>query len=378
MERVSEIDGLRALAALSVFVHHVFGFPAIVRITGAGWIGVDLFFVISGYLITTILLEMRDDPHYFKNFYMRRTLRIFPPYYAFFLICISCAALAGSYHFSWRLWGALAFYGTSLVATLPWFPGAFARLPDPARAIEVTWSLSIEELFYLLWAPAVRFIKREHLGILLFAIILLAPAVRYYVHTPGNRTEYYFFPARMDSLAFGALFAVYRGRFRMPAKLGYLFGIGMVSSSLMLLFVADPQRNPWFSVCGYTVIAFTMTLALAYVLDRSGGNTFVCRILRSRALLKLGTVSYMFYLLHLFVIKVFRTVFADILVSHWALNRILQVTGSFAVTYILAALSWRYFESPILRLKSKFVSGTANRIQPLPVTDQQRESLETV
>src|SRR5271166_5120375 len=76
MERIPEIDGLRALAALSVFASHAFAFT-LVRVTGAGWIGVDLFFVISGYLITTILLGMRGSSHYFKNFYMRRTLRIF-------------------------------------------------------------------------------------------------------------------------------------------------------------------------------------------------------------------------------------------------------------------------------------------------------------
>lgn len=100
MEKISEIDGLRALAALSVFANHALIWT-LVRATGSGWIGVDLFFVISGYLITSILLGMRDSPKYFKNFYMRRTLRIFPPYYALFFLCLLCGLLDHNYQVSW-------------------------------------------------------------------------------------------------------------------------------------------------------------------------------------------------------------------------------------------------------------------------------------
>src|SRR5579884_1451037 len=121
MGRIREIDGLRALAALLVFAHHTFGFPLIARFTGAGWVGVDLFFVISGYLITTILLGMRGSPGYFKNFYMRRTLRIFPPYYFFFALCAWVAIFSPGYQFSGKLWSAFFFYATSLVALRPWF-----------------------------------------------------------------------------------------------------------------------------------------------------------------------------------------------------------------------------------------------------------------
>jgi peptidoglycan/LPS O-acetylase OafA/YrhL len=356
MERIPEIDGLRALAALSVFVHHVFEYPALVRVTGAGWIGVDLFFVISGYLITTILLGLRGSPHYFRNFYIRRTLRIFPPYYALFVLGLIYAVFDRSYHFSGRLWTAYALYATSLVVVRPWYFGAESHLPGPARAIEVTWSLSIEELFYILWAPAVRFLKNRQLEVLVFSIILLAPVIRWYVHSAGHRTEYFFFPARMDTLALGALLALVRDRF--PISLpGWPVIVGLVSSASLLFLIADPESNAWFAIFGYSVIALSMALVLAFVLDRSAGNHPVCRVLRSRLLVRLGTISYMFYLLHLFVIKSFREVFANLLVSHWVLNRILQVTGSLAVTVLLAALSWKYFESPILRLKDRFGTG---------------------
>jgi peptidoglycan/LPS O-acetylase OafA/YrhL len=369
MERIPEIDGLRALAALSVFAHHVFGYPSLVRITGAGWIGVDLFFVISGYLITTILIGMRDDPHYFRNFYVRRSLRIFPPYYSLFALCLVYAMFDRSYHFSGRLWTAYALYATSLIAIQPWYFGAESHLPGPARAIEVTWSLSIEELFYVLWAPAVRFLKRRHLEILVLSIIAMGPLIRWYVHTPGARTEYFFFPARMDTLAFGALLALIRDRLSilLPA---WPVAIGLISSASILFLVADPETNAWFAVFGYSVIALSMALVLAFVLDHAGSTQVVCKALRSRLLVRLGTISYMFYLLHLFVIKSFRGIFAHLLLSQWALNRIVQVIGSLVVTVLLASLSWKYFESPILRFKERFGTPRTKPASIVPAVEQ--------
>jgi len=357
MERIPEIDGLRALAALSVFAHHVFGFAPIVRITGAAWIGVDLFFVISGYLITTILLGMRDAPHYFKTFYMRRTLRIFPPYYAFFLLCFGLAivfARFDGYHLSTKLWLAFALYGTSLIVVQHWYGGAVSQVPPPVRAIEVTWSLSIEELFYILWAPAVRFLTRRQLRMLILGIILLAPVVRWYVHAPGERTEYIFFPARMDTLAFGALLALLGDRARLSPVRGWIVVLGLAVSACFLLLIRDPERNAFFAVFGYTAIALSMALLLAFVLARAATDNRVCKFLRSPALVKLGTISYMFYLLHLFVIMGFRRIFANVLVNHWAWNRTLQLVASLTATILAAALSWKYFEAPILRLKSRF------------------------
>ncbi len=107
-----------------------------------------------------------------------------------------------------------------------------------------------------------------------------------------------------------------------------------------------------------------MMLILAYVLDHVASDNLLCRILRSDPFVRVGTVSYMFYLLHLFVIRIFRDMFSNLLVSHWALNRTLQLTGSLAATLVLAAVSWKYFESPILRLKSRFaLVGAKNEIR---------------
>jgi peptidoglycan/LPS O-acetylase OafA/YrhL len=377
MKRIPEIDGLRALAALSVFAYHVFGFSAIVRFSHAGWVGVDLFFVISGYLITTILLGMRGDPHYFKNFYMRRTLRIFPPYYLFFLICLCGALLSANDHLSKPLWAAFALYGTSIAVVQPWYSGAVSHLPGPVRAIEVTWSLSIEEFFYLLWAPAVRFLKRQHLFALIFAIIVFAPMVRWYMHVPGSRAEYYFLPARMDTLAFGALLALWRGSGRPFQVPGWSVAVFSLASASLLVLLDDPQANGLFAVLGYTLIALTMTLLLAFVLRHEASPNLLCRALRSRLLVRIGTISYMFYLLHLFVIRMFRDWFPGVASSHWALNRILQLAGSLVTTLALAGLSWKYFETPILRLKSRFGSEHSTRqMSPASEPESEKPSFE--
>jgi len=355
MPRIRELDGLRAVAALSVFAHHAISFPALARFTSTGWIGVDLFFVISGYLITTILLGMRGAPHYFKNFYMRRTLRIFPPYYLFLLICFVAVLFSRSYHPSGRLWSSFLFYATSLIVILPWYSGALASVPNPASAIEVTWSLSIEELFYLLWAPGVRFLRKGALILVVAAVILLAPVLRWYLHSLQCR-EYFFFPSRMDSLAFGAALALIWDSGRRWRISGWYVIAGLAATASALLLIDNPRGSLWFSVFGYTLIAVTMALVVAFVLGRAGSGSLACRALRSKVLVRVGTVSYMFYLLHLFVIRMSTDWFANLSGFHWA-DRGFTLMASLAMTMLLAELSWRYFESPILKLKSRFSSG---------------------
>jgi len=357
MERIPEIDGLRALAALSVFASHAFAFT-LVRVTGAGWIGVDLFFVISGYLITTILLGMRGSSHYFKNFYMRRTLRIFPPYYALLVLCLFCGVFARNYHVDWRLWLTYALYGSSLTAVQPWYLAASAQ-PGLANSIQLNWSLSIEEIFYLLWAPAVRFLRVRHLFLLVISVIFAAPLVRWYLHSPGQSIEYYFFPARMDTLALGSLLALLRHSGRSFHVPGWLPLAGLAVPLALLLRIPAPRGGVFFAVFGYTLLAIAMALVVAFVLDRSATAHPICRVLRSRLLVRLGTISYMFYLIHLFVFRVVTESFSNFVLSHGGPTRLtglIVAMVSLAVTVLVAELSWRYFESPILSLKSRFGS----------------------
>jgi peptidoglycan/LPS O-acetylase OafA/YrhL len=189
---------------------------------------------------------------------------------------------------------------------------------------------------------------------LVLVIILVAPIVRWYVHATGAQAEYFFFPARIDTLAFGALFALFGERIRRSPVRGWMVLFSLAVSACFLLLIPDTGRSAFFAVLGYTAIGFSMALLLAFVLARAATSNWLCRYLRCPTLVKLGSISYMFYLVHLFVIMTFRRIFANVLMDHWAWNRLLQVGGSLAVTILAAALSWRYFESPILKLKSHF------------------------
>jgi peptidoglycan/LPS O-acetylase OafA/YrhL len=176
--QILELDGFRAIAILWVLLlHFVYGWPptpptALSRVplifVGAvshGWLGVDLFFILSGFLITGILIDARGRPKYFRNFYARRALRILPLY----LICIAAMALA------YR--GQTAFFGLSLLfmansahyfrVSMPHGPGVF-------------WSLAVEEHFYLLWPLRVRFLRRSTLFGLTSILVFGTPILRGY------------------------------------------------------------------------------------------------------------------------------------------------------------------------------------------------------
>jgi peptidoglycan/LPS O-acetylase OafA/YrhL len=135
---------------------------------------------------------------------------------------------------------------------------------------------------------------------------------------------------------------------------GHLLALTLLGSASALVLPSDPQGSVVFALFGYSLIAVTMSLLLVFVLHHAASDNLLCRGLRSGPLVRIGQISYMFYLLHLFVIRMFRDWAPSLFASHWALNRMLVLGGSLAATLGLAALSWRYFEAPILRLKSRF------------------------
>ncbi|HEY7856751.1 MAG TPA: acyltransferase, partial [Terriglobales bacterium] len=181
MERVAELDGLRAVAVGAVIAfHYTLNTHYASPVTGLGWIGVDLFFVLSGYLITSILLKAKARPAYFRTFYLRRTLRIFPVYFLL-LATYAIAARVGGGPQPWSYW---AMHAAFLSSTAEYFHfWAFAAPPFVYGGVTVLWTLSIEEQFYLLWAPVVRFMREGRLAWFLAAVIVGAPALRSWLHT---------------------------------------------------------------------------------------------------------------------------------------------------------------------------------------------------
>lgn len=353
--RIKEIDGLRALAILAVLWHHYMSWA---KHSGAeyGWLGVDLFFVISGFLITSILLDLRHKKvKYFTTFYARRAFRIFPPYY-FVLAIYFIYSLAIHRTIPFYLWAKYIFYYSSLYLGQPNF-SEYHVAAAIALGFGVLWSLSVEEVFYVLWAPIIRLISPRQLLLLLPFLIFMCPILRWHFHT-FDHPEYFTFYCRLDALALGALVSlIFYDRKIISKRLEQwdricdhsclVFGIIVLSffawssGSLALrkvttvgIFFADL----WFGFIIY------------YVIRHAGGSAIFLRALRSRLLGSIGKVSYSLYLVHYPLRLV-----AISLCSHLHLSRRLDAVVSSVVGLIIsfgaAYAMWYLVEAPSLRLK---------------------------
>lgn len=371
------LDGLRGVAILLVICVHYLGAearaplhpPLLFRLARAGWMGVDLFFVLSGFLITGILLDTRDDPHHFRNFYARRTLRIFPLYYlTLFLVFVVGAHVPGldspafrhmANHQVW-LW----LYASNIKAAISHSSWMFGPLGGGWIVLSHMWSLAVEEQFYLVW-PAVLYLTphrwRPAMAGAVFAGALL---LRLCFLAKGNGlAAYMLMPCRMDALAAGALAAILLRRdggferllrWARPA----VWGAGAVLAGYWLwhgdLWYHDPRvQGPGYSLVA--VLGFGLVVLAAGL---PATHPFV-RVLSLGWLRSIGRVSYAMYIFHFALLKlVFRPLTPVQLWEPWlgspwrviALRFVLVLLISWA----LALLSWRLWEQPFLRLKRYF------------------------
>lgn len=346
--RIAELDGLRAAAVAAVIAYHyTLGTRLANPVTRLGWAGVDLFFVLSGYLITSILLSSRQRPGYFSTFYARRALRIFPLYYLLLLVYAAAARSAGPQPFAY--WAMHAFYLSSLVEHYhSWM------FPAPGfvyAGLTVLWTLSVEEMFYLVWAPVVRWVEPRRLWLLLAAAVAGAPLLRATLHTAAF-PEYRFLPARGDALAWGAALALLLAQWR-PDR-GWrglrrtLLAVAAASACALALLLAATgghRGNWWFAVFGYSLLALLATALTGWAVLAAGSPHPACRALRWRPAQALGKVSYCVYLIHYPLLLAAGALTAAV----WARDGL-----ALALSLGLAAASWRYFEAPLLRLKDRW------------------------
>jgi peptidoglycan/LPS O-acetylase OafA/YrhL len=399
MQRVTELDGLRAVAILAVFMCHFVGPNHAMGPLGLGWTGVDLFFAISGFLITSILLGLRTQESPYKTFYWRRVLRIAPPYYAVLTITL-LLSLAHHEHVSAK---DLVRYGLFLSSAEPnvvkmvfvrLLTGSHIVAPavpfTPVRYVvpgfewtSIYWTLSVEELFYLLWAPVM--LRGTRRTILLFCVapLLVCPILRGLAHSPFIG-EYFGFVFRFDSLAAGGcvallFIAVKEGSLKAGALNRGLLVTAIVSllGLLLVLWYCDVARVDdvrsalTFGMFGYSLLATFFAAVVGICVQYSGRSFLLLRALRSGAAVRLGTVSYMMYLTHMTIYALVEIALLRFLGPSKGLEMLgtgpwpLLVRGSLAtvLTIAVASLSWKYFESPILRLKDKRFPDLARRKQ---------------
>jgi peptidoglycan/LPS O-acetylase OafA/YrhL len=385
MGRIKELDGLRAIAILAVvtthFVHESSRFANWLRL---GWTGVDLFFALSGFLITGILIGLRGREASFRTFYWRRALRIFPPYYLTLVITLGLAVLhaeqinyrAVSHHALFLSSVRPSLVKSTLLRPFAHEPTAAPSAPVAAEyflphfkdGFEVYWSLSVEELFYLVWAPVMLKGSRRLVIFCATAPLLICPLLRGLAHITPHIDESIGFIFRFDSLAAGACIALLQrridlGRLR-PAIVdrGLITTVALSSLGLLVLVMRGGAssgvdvRTTWlFSVLGFSLLA-AMCASLVGICARWSGQLGLCSaMLRSRPASYLAKVSYTVYLFHLQVYVLVGLMFVHFFGHNpvtgsrvWGLSG--SVVAAAAVT-ALAGLSWKYVEAPILRFK---------------------------
>lgn len=368
--RVEALDGLRGMAVLMVVAMHAmfFGVPlpgvpplsqdsAYVRLVGLGWSGVDVFFVLSGFLITGILVQSKDAPHYLRNFYARRVLRIFPLYYVVLALLL------------WGLQRPPTTPGETAAYLLyvQNFVHAFGGDAQPDIARDVTWSLAIEEQFYLVWPTVVLFASRRALPRLAIVMIVLAIASRFVGLWLGVPKPYFLTPCRLDALGVGALLAV------VPLP---RLGVGVslaVGGAVALAAIAWATGNALPHEPTMQRFGLMAALAMAsgaLVCARHPGP--VARALQWAPLRSLGRYSYCVYLVHFLVVeRLAIACYGDLtvpanalqqwLVAHVAPTLLLALFGlaCVVVSWAIGLLSWHLFEKHLLALKRLFPSGGA-------------------
>jgi len=372
--RVPELDGLRGVAVLAVMIYH---FSIVERVTTLGidtvyyqlarmgWIGVDLFFVLSGFLITGILLEARESSrHYFRSFYLRRVLRIFPLYYAYLAAFFLILPLGAELVFGEQQLAQLAelranqlwmwLYASNLYT---FFSGFHTGL-----ATSHFWSLAIEEQFYLVWPLVVLALSRGALQRTCIALIATALAVRFGLYLAGfaPNSIYTFTPARMDTLLSGALLAILVRSPIEPARLvraarWILCSCAPIAFAILWFGGQDNVDHPAIYTIGYSLVcaSFASVILLAVL---GPPTSRYARVLRSRFLLVLGTYSYGLYVLHVIVrAALVRAVGTPFAIGGsqlpWQFGFLMLCTG---VTLVLALVSWHVLEKRFLDLKKHF------------------------
>ncbi len=360
------LDGLRGAAVLLVLFFHVAGgarsanpvLRAIGLINKAGWIGVTLFFVLSGFLITGILWESYGDPHWARNFYMRRVLRIFPLYYGSLLLVLLAAGLVGRF--------LPALHGIWIPAlflqNIPHARNISENLPSPLPLYHF-WSLAVEEQFYLVW-PFLLMLQKTRRQALMLCLVVIGCSLAFRVYLALFTGSLQIFDESLFSRAAelalgGALAILYRSnqwsrivRFA-PATFWVAFLI-FVLANLQEVLHGSSETGRQLIQIPFISLAFAALLVLAV----SPG--IVQRALSVGWLRWIGTISYGTYIFHVLFLPLFSAVAGFLThASTGSLYLVMRMAIAIAGSVLLAWLSFHFYERPFLGLKRLFPSHVA-------------------
>jgi peptidoglycan/LPS O-acetylase OafA/YrhL len=355
------LDGLRALAILLVIVHNTSineadtSFVARVwtGITDCGWIGVQLFFVLSGFLITGILLDGRDKPRALRTFYIRRALRIFPLYYAFLIgrfLVLPLAMPALAVGFSTQIWYWLYLSNWSDL------------VQGPINGMSHFWSLAVEEQFYLSWPALVRKLRVRTFAIVCVGLALGSFGFRlaFYLAGVDHAWMYSATVSRLDGLAIGALVAIAAraelgDRYRRGRRFaGAIAGLGVLVAAVHAHGLS--RFNPEIQTVGYTLLAIVFGAIVGEVAEPTPAR--VWRWLELRPLRTIGRYSYAMYVfhapLHVAILYVAGTWLRAQSADHGVLTDLAWTASIAVISFVLALVSYALIEGPALRLKERW------------------------
>jgi peptidoglycan/LPS O-acetylase OafA/YrhL len=386
--RIPELDGIRGVAIGMVLLHHYFYLAIQTRPATALsyalvsgrllWSGVDLFFVLSGFLIGGILLDARSSANYFRVFYTRRFYRIVPVYAACLLLVSLLAGLV-------RLGKAPAFSWV-LTGELPWFPYVVFlqnfwmsyRNTLGLFSLGVTWSLAVEEQFYLTLPALVRFLSPRRLVTAVCAGIVAAPLLRTFLYERWGDHQYSWvvlMPCRADALLMGVLAAfvmrdadlrarIANNRRAMDAML-----LALAAGLVYFILRASSPYSRGMATVGFSWLAAFYVCILVYALLFQ--ESWIASCLRWGWLCWLGSIAYGVYLFHEFIrVLLFGLIWsrAPVITS---LREFLVSVLALAVTLLACRLSWLYFERPLVamghRLHYKLRKEATARAEALPL-----------
>lgn len=347
---IPELQGLRGIAVLMVVFYHChprFLHTWFYRASLWGWAGVNLFFVLSGFLITSILLESRGKPLYFRNFYGRRVLRIWPVYVLVLLTCY----LRAPWFVDLPVWTAFK--------TAPWwayilFLQNLFRLTLPP-ALGPTWSLAIEEQYYFLWAPIVRTLRATWLlAVVPISFLVVAPLFRmshFAWITPTHTLTH------IEGIAMGSLLSL--GLYTLPLSRRTWLILGLFAMPVGFVCAGTIAGGTAFLDSALTTL---FAGAMLSCIASTGARNFVNAALRRGPLAFYGRISYGLYMTHIGVFVYFG--WLDARMDHYGIVGDLAVVGFRVAACTLAAtILWYGFESRILRLKRYFENKPKTRIE---------------
>ena len=364
-KRLPALDGLRGIAILAVFFYHYAGglankvssgpLHALGMIFAFGWSGVDLFFVLSGFLITGILFDTQNDPNYYRNFYARRVLRIFPPFYLLAFIYLLLTPVTGAH---WRLLHLSYLFYLGFPFALIW-----PRLMEisPLVLTSHLWSLCAEEQFYLIWPWTIARLRNQ---IFILRACAVAAGLAFLFRVLICITNcldiawtHDFLVSRMDTLALGAAIAILvRGPLQEVilrwAPVVFLLAAGVVLGTCFVRHTVN-HSDPIIATMGFSFIALAYGGMLALALRPGSWAEWIFSL---KVLRVFGRYSYGMYLydLPLTILLSPRRDFLISVLHSYTAGSVVLLLFCLLLNLLIAGASFHFLESPIMRQKLRF------------------------